>query len=269
MLDIIKDIKAKQELRTLSDAYLEKKIEEYVKTHPSIKTLETISRRDRTIMIKRIRESCRKAYGMFSTKKRKKRDKLLNEYAKNPNSLNLQELMNTHKSTKERWAIYSTIFEKIFAITGKPSSILDLGCGMNPLAFSFMNLEKVDYHAYDLSLEDLEFIKEFYKVIKQKITIKEVDLLEPKKISFPKTDIVFMLKLLDHIDLHRNHRLSEELLKQLKAKKLVISFSAKTLSYKPMRHPQRGWIERLLNRLRYRWDVIQTNGEIFYIARKA
>ena len=60
-------------------------------------------------------------------------------------------MLDYHASTKERHPQLTEFYQAIFAITGKPTSILDLACGMHPFGYPWMNLpDLVQYHAYDL-----------------------------------------------------------------------------------------------------------------------
>ncbi len=54
-----------------------------------------------------------------------------------------QDCLYAHLSTRERLPILAEFYERIFAITGQPQSILDIACGLNPLALRWMGLEAV------------------------------------------------------------------------------------------------------------------------------
>lgn len=268
---IVDKIKEKQELRHISEDFVMHKLAEYRRTHPKVSSLEDVGAKDSALMIKRLRGECRQAFGMFFTRFAKRRDKHLRAYLEDDSEENYVMLLKTHKSSKERVEIYLEIFDELFAITGKPSSILDLGCGMNPLSFDLMGLSKVKYDAWDISLGDLEFISKFFESKKDvDFSFKEMDLLELKssEIDFPDVDVCFMFKLLDHLDLGKDHKLSEKLITSVNANWVVVSFSAKTLSNKPMNHPQRGWFELMCKRLGYKVECIQKVGEIFYVVKK-
>ncbi|MEE4194571.1 MAG: hypothetical protein V2J07_05160 [Anaerolineae bacterium] len=60
-------------------------------------------------------------------------------------------MLNYHASTQERLPQLEPFYETVFSITGKPSTILDLACGLHPFGIPWMNLpELAEYHAYDL-----------------------------------------------------------------------------------------------------------------------
>lgn len=51
-----------------------------------------------------------------------------------------RHVLGLHSSTRERLPILDRLYPAIWEITGQPRSILDLGCGLNPLALPWMGL---------------------------------------------------------------------------------------------------------------------------------
>jgi 16S rRNA (guanine(1405)-N(7))-methyltransferase len=49
-------------------------------------------------------------------------------------------VLGLHSSTRERLPILDRFYPAIFEVTGHPNSILDLGCGLNPLSLPWMGL---------------------------------------------------------------------------------------------------------------------------------
>jgi 16S rRNA (guanine(1405)-N(7))-methyltransferase len=77
--------------------------------------------------------------------------------------LTCHKLLGLHASTQERLHILDHFFERIFALTGTPSAMLDLACGLNPLALPWMNLSPdAVYHAYDIDAQRVEFLNHFF-----------------------------------------------------------------------------------------------------------
>ena len=74
------------------------------------------------------------------------------------------ELLKSHASTRERLEYQAEFYRVIFVITGQPQTILDLACGLNPLAFPWMELPLTTrYHAYDLHQPRVELINHYFK----------------------------------------------------------------------------------------------------------
>ena len=174
--------------------------------------------------------------------------------------------METHSSTKERLPFYDQLYKKIFKITGEPKTILDLGAGINPLSFSYMNLRKVNYYAYDLSKEEVKILNQFFKDKKVNGKAGILDLLNINKVKkLPKAEVAFLFKMTDVLDKGKGHKKSEEVIKAIPAKFIVVSFPTLTMSGKKMNHPRRKWIELMCKRLGYKFKVLEFSNEMFYV----
>lgn len=75
-------------------------------------------------------------------------------------------VLGQHASTAERLAMMSEFYTCLFRATGVPNTILDLACGLHPLAFPWMGLPStVRYHAYDIRQPRVDFINLFFTKI--------------------------------------------------------------------------------------------------------
>ena len=173
----------------------------------------------------------------------------------------IQELLDTHTSTKERLEDYQSLKDKITPL--QVNSILDLGCGINPIALAS---KEINYSATDINEDDLKLIKIYFKTNKIQGEVFTYDLRALKN-PLPKADLCLLLKVFDVLET-KGHKLAEKIINFIQCKYILISFSTKTLSGKPMNHPQRGWIERLLKRLNYKYECFKTKNEIFYLVNK-
>jgi 16S rRNA (guanine(1405)-N(7))-methyltransferase len=171
--------------------------------------------------------------------------------------------LKSHKSSRDRLKIYSTLYKDIFSITGEPKRILDLGCGLNPLSYSFLGC-KPYYIASELSLKDCDKIKKYFKERKIKGKVLRLDLTERN--SFPKADVCFLFAVFDTIE-DKGHKLAEQIIRKLDCKYIVVSFSTKTVSGKKMNVPRRGWFERLMKRLGLKYSKLIYPGEMFYVVK--
>lgn len=73
------------------------------------------------------------------------------------------DVLSEHASTSERIPYLSEFYDRIFEITGKPKTILDLACGLHPLSFPWMDLPlTTQYHAYDIIQPRIDFINQFF-----------------------------------------------------------------------------------------------------------
>ena len=254
---ITKSVKKKKEFASIDDTFvkriiereLNKKLRETLEKHDE-KTLERSEKFKK--VVKSVRAVLRKKYGVF--KKEYKND---------------DDFLKKHLSTRERLPFYQEVYQKIWGITGKPKSILDLGCGYNPFSFKFMKLKKVKYFAVELTKEDCKDIQQFFDKTKE-INGKAMQMDLENKENFkklPKADITFMFKLLDTIDRKKGHALSKELIDNIKSKWIVISFATKTIGQRTMkRKTYRGkWLETYLTRKNKRYEKFEIPNEIFYV----
>jgi 16S rRNA (guanine(1405)-N(7))-methyltransferase len=75
-------------------------------------------------------------------------------------------ILSEHASTAERIPKMREFYSRLFQVTGKPKSILDLACGLHPLAFPWMELPlSTQYHAYDIIQPRIDFINSFFERI--------------------------------------------------------------------------------------------------------
>jgi 16S rRNA (guanine(1405)-N(7))-methyltransferase len=75
----------------------------------------------------------------------------------------LGPILATHASTRERLPHMEAFYGRIFAHTGIPNAILDLACGLNPLAFPWMGLPLTTrYHAYDIHAPRVALINHYF-----------------------------------------------------------------------------------------------------------
>lgn len=166
-----------------------------------------------------------------------------------------------HVSTRDR---DYDVYLSVFSITGFPKKIVDLGSGLNPLSYDKLGC-KPEYGAYEINKECVNEVNKFFSKNKIKGKAYCKDVLE---IKLPKADVYFLFKLLESVELVKSHKISEELIKNIPAKWIIVSFATKTLSDRAMRVPKRRWFGLMLNRLCYEYQVIDTENEMFYVIHK-
>ena len=254
MESLIQKIKEKKELSDISDELVKDVLEIYLKKHSII-----IPKKEKELrlLVKEIRSELRKYVGRFQiASEYKKRARLLDENK-------IKEILKTHSSTKERLEDYPNLIKLIKKIN--PRSILDLGSGLNPIAIANKINKNVIYYAYDIKENELELVNNFFQ--KNNINGKTF-LADIRKINnFPKTDLCLIFKTLDIID-NKNHSISRDIIKNVKCEYLIVSFSTKTLSGKPMNLPRRIWFENILKELNYKYKIRKASNEVFYVVER-
>ncbi len=285
---LILDIKKKKELETIENSLITGIIAAFFRKNPKIlnqfierKDFEKFKKsKDYKGVLKYSRNILRRSVGVYKTRKFKENRRLLHQTKKKlgQHQLDSEEILELHKkilsshlSTKERLGIYPQLYKKIFSITGKPFSILDLGCGLNPISYPWMKLDQARYYAVDVSEQDLGLVREYFSIAGINGSTKKLNLQNAQKElilkAFPKTDVCFLFKVIEALEPAKNHKLSEELVAQIKTKWLVVSFATKTLSGKTMKKIRRNWFEQMLARLNFKFRIILEENEIFYVIK--
>jgi 16S rRNA (guanine(1405)-N(7))-methyltransferase len=261
-------IKKNKKYSSISEDVITDEIESYFRKNPNkLDLLEKQKSEKFKKIIKEIRSNLHKSYGSFQTEDKAKRDDYLRKISSINDFRTHDLILSTSVSAKERLNDYSKLYKKIFSITGKPQSIIDLGCGLNPVSLPYMGINSCIYHAYDIDENDIAFLNRYFGLMKHYSNIKgtaSVLNLKNNLLKIPKADICFLFKVFDVIE-KDNHKLSESIIKSLNCKYIIVSFSTKTVSGKHMNHPYRGWIERMLERINLKYEKISLENEVFYI----
>ncbi len=251
--ELIAEIQKKKELSGISAEV----IEEILKNKLNKLNLQDITPSEEKQIIKEARAELRTLVGQFQLSL-KKRKAFLNEK-------NWQEILNTHLSTKERIASGGYKIIKNIIKNHNISSILDIGCGLNPIALATPDIY---YIALDIKQDELEIIKQFFKDCNIKGQTISFDIRNIENMGkLPKAELCLILKVFDIIET-KGHKLAEKIITNLNCKHILVSFPTKKLSGKNMNFPRRIWLEKLLNRLNYSFTTSSTTNEIFYLVDK-
>ena len=241
--EIIKKIKEKKELSGLGDSIVEDFLNEVLKKY-KLSSKES----DIKILVSETRNLLRKISGRFQ-KSLKKREE-------NIEKSNFIELLKSHSSTSERLSFYP---ELIMLINSKkPSSILDLGCGLNPLAVAS---KKLKYYACDIKKDELKIVENYFKKNKIKGKAFFYDLRKIDS-TLPKAGVCLAFKVFDILG-KNNHSLTKQIIQKIKCKTIIASFSTKKLSGNTMRNPERRWIERILSNLNLNYKKVYPDNDVF------
>jgi 16S rRNA (guanine(1405)-N(7))-methyltransferase len=138
-----------------------------------------------------------------------------------------REILELHASTAERLAELETFYERIFAITGRPTKILDLASGLNALTTLWMNLTPhAFYVAVDIDAQMANFVDRFLAIAPGVHGVGRVnDLVAAPPGAW--ADVALLLKTLPVLQ----HQTADVLpiLDAIKAPWLVVSFPTRSL----------------------------------------
>lgn len=149
-----------------------------------------------------------------------------------PNSPVLRDLcrkvLSEHASTAERLPYMANFYARLFEITGKPATLLDLACGLHPFAFPWMELPiNTDYYAYDIVQPRIDFINLFFKTVGLQPLAQNRDILvNPPKIN---ADLGIFFKEAHRME-KRRPGCNRELWSNLNVDLLAVSLPTRDLS---------------------------------------
>ena len=138
-----------------------------------------------------------------------------------------REIMAHHASTRERLPILDQFYSTILADIAPMHSVLDIACGLNPLAIPWLPLaEDATYYACDIFAPLVDFLNRYLQLLPMRGLIQNRDVIQ----SCPtqEVDVAFVLKTipcLEQVDKHAGYHL----LRTINAHYLVVSFPIHTL----------------------------------------
>ncbi len=179
----------------------------------------------------------------------------------------LQEILNAHISTRERMPILKSFYTSIFSITGKPSTLFDLACGLNPLAFPWMELpQSVKYHAYDIHLPRIHLINDFFCLAGLQPLAEMRDIIvSPPSIE---ADMAWLLKEVYRLE-ERQPGCNRILWQALKVDWLVVSLPAKNMKgTRDLLETDRRLVRTILGNLPWQVNELVFDTEIVFCIKK-
>lgn len=138
-----------------------------------------------------------------------------------------REIMQHHASTRERAPFLAHFYSTILADVAPVHSVLDIACGLNPLAIPWMPLAPgARYYACDIYQDMIAFLQACLPLLHVDGEATVCDVIQhcPTR----KVDVAFVLKtipVLEQVDKNAGRRL----LQSINADHLVISFPAASL----------------------------------------
>jgi 16S rRNA (guanine(1405)-N(7))-methyltransferase len=136
-------------------------------------------------------------------------------------------LLRRHASTRERLPHLTGFYRGIWAVTGVPGSVLDLGCGMGPAALSWMGLApEARYVATDVDTEVLETVEAVLELLGQPHEVGRRDLVTG--VPSDAVDVALMLKLVPTLD-RQDAAAATRIIAELATPWVAVSFPRRSL----------------------------------------
>lgn len=178
-------------------------------------------------------------------------------------------IMSHHASTRERLPILDQFYATILADLPPINSVIDIACGLNPLAIPWMSLEAgAQYYACDIYQGMLDFLDDALAFMPVKGTVQQCDIIQACPTH--QVDLALVLKTLpclEQVDRQAGHHL----LHTLNARYLIVSFPVHSLgghSKGMTTHYEAHFRELIRNDA---WDVqrITFPTELVFVVKKA
>ena len=179
----------------------------------------------------------------------------------------LERMLSRHASTRERLPLedMDALYERIFGVTGRPNSVLDLACGVNPI---YLGARGVPTTGVDISGCAVEAVNRFGEVYGKPVRAICADLLCPGAIPPEHFDAALLFKLLPLLERQRAGA-ALKVMSAVNADWLVVSFPTRTMGGRNvgMAVQYSAWMEARVPPGRSVADRFETENELFYILR--
>jgi len=139
-----------------------------------------------------------------------------------------KKIMHHHSSTRERLKILDEFYSTALAGLTPIRSVLDIACGLNPLAIPWMPLsEDVAYYACDIYKDMMAFLGEFMALFRIKGDARACDVI--RSCPSHKVDVAFVLKAIPCLE-QVEKEAGSRLLESIRADHLLVTFPVHSLS---------------------------------------
>lgn len=214
---------------------------------------------------KAAREALHGITGAFLTPDEAKRcSEAMRAWAENGRAdADLVPMLDRHASTRERLPLsrMDAIYARIFEITGRPSSVLDLACGVNPL---YLGARGIPTLGVDISGQSVGILNAFGEFAP--VSAVCADLLCANAIPKDRFYAALLFKILPLLERQRPGA-AMDVMRAIDAKYLVVSFPTRTLGGRNVgmaEHYSR-WMEDHLPENRAAAARFEAENELFYI----
>jgi 16S rRNA (guanine(1405)-N(7))-methyltransferase len=138
-----------------------------------------------------------------------------------------RELLATHASTRERLDDLERFHAGIWERTGVPDRLLDLGCGLGPVALPWMRLPATSHlHVVDADRRPLDTVAAFLRLVGQPHLAEARDVVADPPDD--PADVALLLKLVTTLD-RQDPAAATRLIEALPVRHAVVSFTARSL----------------------------------------
>jgi len=177
------------------------------------------------------------------------------------------QIMQAHASTRERLPLLERFYQRTLRPIAPVRSVLDLGCGLNPLAAPWMPLAAgASYHAYDVYGGLMAFLGETLPLLGLRGEAGCADVLHQPPII--EAEVALLLKVLPLVEQLWGDPAA--FLQAVNARHLLVSYPVASLGgrQRGMRHTYAQRFEALLAELGWAWEAHSFESELAYLVHK-
>ena len=171
----------------------------------------------------------------------------------------LTDILKRHASTRERLPLSAmdALYAKIFETTGRPTSILDLACGLNPVYL---------LHRFDCDVVGVDISKSCVSLIPNGVW---GDLLCENAIPQERFHIALLFKILPLLERQKSGS-AMDVMNRIDAEYLVVSFPTRTLGGRNvgMEDNYTAWMEAHMPENRTVAARFTTENELYYVLKE-
>ncbi len=180
----------------------------------------------------------------------------------------LRQFMAAHTSTFERLPLLKTFYQQIFDRLPPVNSVIDIACGLHPLARPWMPLApERPYFALDIFSDQIDFLNRYFCLMGYEGEAVQCNVLE--ELQAPPADLAFLLKTLpclEQIEAGAGRRL----LYAIDAPVVVVSFPSHSLAgrKKGMTQHYAAYFDGIIAGSGWQVESLSYPSEDVYIVRK-
>ena len=140
----------------------------------------------------------------------------------------LRSILEIHRSTAERIPELEQFYKSLLATTGRPRSVIDLACALNPFAYRWMGLpHECHYVAVDINREILDLVQFYFSLERLSFCCLWTDALRLP--TMEAVDVAFLFKMYHCLEMRRKGA-GWRAVASVRAKKCIVTFPTKSLS---------------------------------------
>jgi len=182
-----------------------------------------------------------------------------------PSDTALERMLSRHASTRERLPLSDMggMYDQIFAITGRPRSVIDLACGINPLYLGAVGIPTVGVDISGLAVDAINVFASNYGI---PVSARCADLLHPGAIPGDHFDLCLLFKLLPLLERQQDGA-AQEVMDAVNAHFLAVSFPTRTMGGRNvgMAGQYTRWMEAHMPDHRTLAGRFETDNELFFV----